>query len=231
MMAKRRIMVADRSALFARGVSELLTARGYEVVGVASTAEELLALAAAHPEAMVLVDELLGGETDPDFIRELAAQRPEQSIVALNGTGRVDDVIAALAAGVAGVINRNAGEDHIFAAIDVVAGGGLVLCSDTVASLREQLTEVFELMSLRTLRRLALTEREMELLRLLPTALTLGQIASQLHVSRKTAQNNASSLYRKLGAVTRSEAVAEAITHGLLAPRLHPRSPADSDEG
>jgi DNA-binding NarL/FixJ family response regulator len=231
MMVNRRIMVADRSALFARGVGELLTARGYEVVAIASTAEELLTLAPAHPEAMVLVDELLGGEADGDFIRELAAQRPERSIVALNGTGHADDVIAALAAGVAGVINRNAGEDHIFAAIDVVAGGGLVLCSDTVATLRDQLTEVFELMSLRTVRRLALTERELELLQLLPTALTLGQIASQLHVSRKTAQNNASSLYRKLGVVTRSEAVAEAITHGILAPRLHPRSPARSDGG
>jgi DNA-binding NarL/FixJ family response regulator len=223
MMANRRILVADRSALFARGVSELLTARGYEVVGVASTTEELLALAPAHPDAMVLVDEVLGGETDPDFIRALAAQQPERSIMALNGTGRADDVIAALAAGVAGVINRNAGEDHIFAAIDVVAEGGLVLCSDTVATLRDQLTEVFELMSLRTVRRLALTEREMELLRLLPTALTLGQIASQLHVSRKTVQNNASSLYRKLGVATRSEAVAETVTLGLLAPQMHRR--------
>jgi LuxR family transcriptional regulator, maltose regulon positive regulatory protein len=68
------------------------------------------------------------------------------------------------------------------------------------------------------LRQLALTKREAELLKLLPLSMTHMQIAARLHVSRKTVQNNASTLYRKLGAGSRAEAVAKAIELGLLAP-------------
>jgi DNA-binding NarL/FixJ family response regulator len=215
-MSTRPVVIADRSELFARGVAELLTTRGYQVAGVATSMPDLLSLALAHPGSLLLVDEFLGEE---GFIKQLVEPQPERSIVVMNGTGHAHDVIAALAAGAAGVISKNSGEDHIFAAIDVVAGGGMVLCSETVATLRDQLAEVFELMSARTMRRLALTEREMEVLRRLPTSLTLGQMAAQLFVSRKTVQNNASSLYRKLGVATRSEAVAQAISLGLLPPK------------
>jgi DNA-binding NarL/FixJ family response regulator len=215
-MSTRPVVIADRSELFARGVGELLAARGYEVAGVATSVPDLLTLARAHPGSLLLVDEFLGEE---GFIKSLAGREPERSVVVMNGTGSAHDVIVALAAGAAGVINKNSGEDHIFAAIDVVAGGGMVLCSGTVDTLREQLAEVFDLMSMRTMRRLALTEREMEVLRRLPSSLTLGQMAAQLFVSRKTVQNNASSLYQKLGVATRSEAVAQAITLGLLPPR------------
>ena len=68
------------------------------------------------------------------------------------------------------------------------------------------------------MRKLALTEREVEVLHLLPTSLTLLQIAAKLFVSRKTIQNNASSLYRKLGAHGRAQAVARAIELGLITP-------------
>ena len=58
----------------------------------------------------------------------------------------------------------------------------------------------------------------MDVLDLLPTSMTLSQMAVNLYVSRKTIQNNASSLYRKLGATGRTEAVVRAIELGLLDP-------------
>jgi len=60
--------------------------------------------------------------------------------------------------------------------------------------------------------------REIEVLRLLPTSMTQLQMAAHLYVSRKTIQNNASSLYRKLGAAGRGDGVARAIDLGLLSP-------------
>ena len=117
-----------------------------------------------------------------------------------------------------GVVDKTCTPEHLFAAIDIVAGGGMVFSSEAVATLRSQLSEVFDLVAQRNMRKLALTEREVEVLQLLPTSLTLLQIAAKLFVSRKTIQNNASSLYRKLGAHGRAEAVAKAIELGLITP-------------
>ena len=167
----------------------------------------------------MLIDEVIENDGAEAFVRRLLTANPAQHTIVLNGAWDVSEVVLALGAGAAGVIDKSCTPEHLFAAIDIVAGGGMVFSSQAVSSLRDQLGEVFELVSQRQLRRLALTQRETDVLKLLPTRMTLGQMAAQLYVSRKTIQNNASSLYHKLGAVGRAEAVARAIELGLISPR------------
>ena len=217
-MAGTPIIIADRSALFARGVTQLLTEHGYEVLAVAPTGEEALALATAHPDSLVLVDEAIDGGGAPAFIRSLVSASPGHPAIVLNGSWDLSQVVTGLGAGATGVIDKSCTPEHLFAAIDIVAGGGMVFSSEAVAVLRDQLTEVFDLVAQRNMRRLALTPREVEVLQLLPSSMTLTQMAARLFVSRKTIQNNASSLYRKLGASSRTEAVVRAIELGLIAP-------------
>jgi DNA-binding NarL/FixJ family response regulator len=224
-MGRARIIVADRSELFARGVMQLLSEHGYEVVGVASTVEETLKLAAANPESLLLVDETIDAEGAAAFIKSLIATSPRHATIVMNGSWDLSQVVDGLAAGATGVIDKACTPEHLFAAIDIVVGGGMVFSSEAVAVLRDQLTEVFELVAQRNMRRLALTPREVEVLHLLPTSMTQLQMASQLFISRKTVQNNAASLYRKLGAVGRPAAVARAIELGLISPSaVHERS-------
>jgi DNA-binding NarL/FixJ family response regulator len=219
-MASTRIIIADHGELFARGIAELLIAHGYEVLGIAPTSEDAVTLAAAHPDGLVLVDESIDGEGAAGLIRSLLAKNPRQPTIVLNGSWDLSEVVLGLAAGAAGVIDKSCAPEHLFAAIDIVAGGGMVFSSEAVETLRDQLTEVFDLVAQRNARRLALTPREVEVLNLLPTSMTLSQMAGPLYVvSRKTVQNNASSLYRKLGVSRRPEAVLRAIELGLLAPR------------
>jgi DNA-binding NarL/FixJ family response regulator len=219
LMASARIIIADHSELVGRGIAELLAARGYEVLGIAATSEEVVALAASHPDGLVLVDESIDGEGAASLIRSLLAKNPRQPTIVLNGSWDLSEVVLGLAAGAVGVIDKSCAPEHLFAAIDIVVGGGMVFSSEAVETLRDQLTEVFDLVVQRTARRLALTQREMEVLELLPTSMTLSQMAVHLFVSRKTIQNNASSLYRKLGATGRTAAVLRAMELGLLAPR------------
>jgi DNA-binding NarL/FixJ family response regulator len=217
-MASARIIIADHSELFARGVTELLSDRGYDVVGVASTSEEALVLALAHPDSLMLVDEAIDAAGAASFISSLLEANPGHPAIVLNGSWDLSQVVAGLAAGATGVIDKSCTPEHLFAAIDIVVGGGMVFSSEAVAVLRDQLSEVFDLVAQRNMRRLALKPREMEVLALLPTSMTLSQMAAHLYVSRKTIQNNASSLYQKLGAGGRAEAVMRAIELGLIAP-------------
>jgi two-component system invasion response regulator UvrY len=217
-MGSARVIIADHSELFARGVAELLAARGYEVLGIAPTSEEAVTLAAAHPDGLVLVDEAIDGEGAAALIRSLLAKNQRQTTIVLNGSWDLSQVVRGLGAGAAGVIDKSCAPEHLFAAIDIVTSGGMVFSSEAVETLRDQLTEVFDLVAQRNMRRLALSEREIEVLRLLPTSMSLSQMAVHLYVSRKTVQNNASSLYKKLGAGGRAEAVVRAIELGLLSP-------------
>jgi DNA-binding NarL/FixJ family response regulator len=213
-----RIIVTDHSELIARGIAALLTEHGYEVVGIAVTSDETLALAAEHPDSLVLVDEAIDGEGAAVLISRLLGKSPRQPTIVMNGSWNISEVVQGLGSGAVGVIDKSCAPQHLFAAIDIVTSGGMVFSSEAVEVLRDQLTEVFDLVAQRNMRRLSLTEREMEVLKLLHTSTTLQQIAARLYVSRKTIQNNASSLYRKLGASSRQEAVARAIELGLLAP-------------
>jgi DNA-binding NarL/FixJ family response regulator len=213
---KKSIIIADGSELFRRGLSELLRGQGYEVVGVVGQVEDALALAAAHSDSVVLVDEALnrGGE----LVARLRTEAGCRDEIVLNGSWDLDAVIEALAAGASGFVDKDSAPEQLFAAIELVAGGGMAFSSRAVLDLRGGLGDVFDLVRQRNLRRLNLTMREAEVLRMLPTSLTLGQIAGQLFVSRKTVQNNVSSLYRKLEVRARAEAVAEAIRLGLITP-------------
>ena len=220
-MAGTGIIIADRGGLFAQGVTQLLAEHGYEVLGVAATGAEALALAATHPDSLVLVDETLDGGGAPAFLRSLAAAGHGHPAIVLNGSWDLSEVATGLAAGAAGVIDKSCAPEHLFAAIDIVAGGGMVFSSEAVAVLRDRLTDVFALVAESDMRRLALTPREIE--RPAP-ARHLDDAASRsarrLFVSRKTIQNNASSLYRKLDAGGRPEAVARAIELGLDRARI-----------
>jgi len=68
------------------------------------------------------------------------------------------------------------------------------------------------------------TAAELQVLRLLPTDLTLRQIGDELYLSHNTVKTHSRNLYRKLGAANRAEAVRHAAEAGLLTPRGTPRS-------
>ena len=165
---------------------------------------------------------MLDDGSAPAFLRSLAAAGRSHPAIVLNGSWDLSEVATGLAAGAAGVIDKSCTLEHLFAAIDIVAAGGMVFSSEAVAVLRDRLTDVFALVAESDMRRLALTPREKEVLTLLPTSMTLQQMGARLFVSRKTIQNNASSLYRKLDAGGRPEAVARAIELGLIAPASSP---------
>ena len=214
LVAKKAIIIVDCSELFRRGLGELLRGEGYEIAGVAGNREDALALTAAYPDCVVLVGEALEG--GGDLISTMHTKGHGQDAIVLNGSGNPGAVIEALVAGAAGFVDKDSSPELLIAAIELVSGGGMAFGSRAVLDLGGGLGEVSDLVRQRNLRGLNLTVREAEVLRLLPTSLTLGQIAARLFVSRKTVQNYVSSLYHKLETCSRAEAVAEAIRLGLI---------------
>jgi DNA-binding NarL/FixJ family response regulator len=213
----RPVIIADDLQLFRQGLRDLLTLEGCEVVAEAGDGAEAVETAVRHPEATLLLDLRLPGMDGFEVLAEMKAKHVPNPVIMLTAHWTNELLFRALVAGAAGYVAKDCEVGELTAAIDLAGYGGIALSSAVVEDFEAGIAVTRTLLVERRLRELGLTERERELLEYLPGALSLSQIAETLFVSRKTVQNNVSSLYRKLGVTSRSEAVMRAMELHLLA--------------
>ena len=125
-------------------------------------------------------------------------------------------ISAAICAGARGYVAKDAEPEQLYAAIDVVLRGGTVLSTGVAAKLGEGIRQLDYTPGAYEQRRLALTDRELEILRLLATPRAPAQIAAEIFLSKKTVQNHISAIYRKLGVGSRSEAIIKGMDLHLI---------------
>ena len=106
--------------------------------------------------------------------------------------------------------------EQLYAAIDLVFRGGTVLSTGVAANLGEGIRQLDYSHGAYEQRRLELTDRELEILRLLATPRSPAHIAAELFLSKKTVQNHISAIYRKLAVGSRSEAIMKGMELHLI---------------
>ena len=209
-----RIAIADDHPVVREGLVAMLeTEPDVQVVGTAATGAEAVALAAReHPDVMLLDLEL------PEFdgvavLRRLAADGTRVRVLVFTVFDTDERIIAAVEAGAAGYLLKGAPRAELFAAVRTVAAGGSLLAPvASSAVLRRVRGET-------PANGPSLTPREREVLDALARGLGNKQIATQLGVSERTVKFHVSSLFEKLGAGNRTEAVAIAARAGLVEMR------------
>jgi DNA-binding NarL/FixJ family response regulator len=184
----------------------------FAVVGSVGSAEEALALAGARHPAVVLLDLELPGMDGIAAIPRLLAASPETRILVFTAYDTDERVLGAIRAGARGYLLKGAPATEIARAIRAVAAGGSHLeprvASKLIAEMRSP-----------NRGRDALSERERQVLRLVADGLSNKQIARELVLSERTVKFHVASLFRKLGADNRAQAVALAVQRGLLETR------------
>ncbi|MGD0197813.1 MAG: response regulator transcription factor [Solirubrobacteraceae bacterium] len=162
----------------------------------ARNAAEAYALADRYKPDVALVDLFIGEESGPEICAQLCERSPDTHILLISGAGRISPG-AAKAAGAAGFIPKDWGAADIARAVRMVGLGMTVFQPqvDTDAP--------------------PLSSREREVLDLIANGSTNREIAAALHLSPHTIKEHTSSLYRKLGARNRAEAVQRAQRLGL----------------
>jgi DNA-binding NarL/FixJ family response regulator len=163
----------------------------------ARTGEQALALARRHAPDVALVDLFVGEESGADICEKLRREAPDTSVLLISGAGRISPT-AAKAAGAAGFISKD------WPAADIAGAVRMVGLGMTVFRPHEAPAGP------------ALSEREREVLDLVASGATNREIASTLFLSPHTVKEHTSSLYRKLGARNRAEAVQKAQRIGLI---------------
>lgn len=215
-----RVALADDQLLVRAGFRALLDSEdGVEVVGEASTGEELLALVRRVPVDVVLMDIRMPGGDGLWATEQIAADPGLAGVrVVIVTTFELDEYVArAVRAGASGFLVKDTEPVDLIRAVRVVASGDALLSPGVTRRLLERaavgLREATDDERLETL-----TEREREVLRLVGHGLTNDEIAAELVLSPLTAKTHVSRIMTKLHARDRVHLVVVAYESGLVAP-------------
>lgn len=201
------ILLVDDHPIVRAGLRAVVVARGLTVVGEASTGEEALAMASRmHPD-VVLCDLRMGAGMDGVATTSELRRLPDPPAVIILTTFDHDaQIIRAIEAGAAGYLLKDVESDTIIAAIMDAAAGALVLTPGGDERLIDALRAP----------RIALTDREQEVLALVDEGAGNKEIATRLFISESTVKTHVVHLLEKLGVASRAAAAGEARRRGLL---------------
>jgi DNA-binding NarL/FixJ family response regulator len=205
-----RILIVDDHPVVRDGLRGMLSDDPeLEVVGEAGDGEEALgAVAALHPD-VVLMDLRMPRLGGADAIRALAAAGSDARVLVLTTYDSDSDVVPALEAGATGYLLKDAPRADLVRAIRGAARGEAVLAPSVASRLVRQLRAPVEE---------SLSDRELEVLRLIASGETNRGAAGRLFISEATVKTHLLHIYEKLGVNDRAAAVAVAYERGLLVP-------------
>ena len=211
-----RVLVAATDSIVRAGLESILrTSSDMSVVGVASDPDTLANLITAQSPDVVLME--LGLQDEEPVSEKLVALSTltEVAIVLLGDTFQGDWITEALRLGVRAVLPRRATTEEILQAVLAAAAGLVVLHPDAIDLLLPVLSSVTQPVDEATLVQ-ALTRREIEVLGMLAEGLGNKAIARRLSISEHTVKFHVSSIFTKLNARSRTEAVTLGARQGLI---------------
>jgi two-component system invasion response regulator UvrY len=209
--AGRRFLIVDDFAMVRRGIAEILS-EGIDgaVIGEAGTSQEALDAIWKGPWDVVLLDINLPGRSGLETLREIREIRPHLPVLIISVQTEEQVAVRSLRAGAAGFLHKNAEPDELIEAIRKILGGGKYI----TASLAERLLNELSSDSSRPAHEI-LSDREYQVMRLIASGLTVGDIAAQLCLSVKTVSTYRTRILEKLNFKNNAELTRYAIERGL----------------
>jgi two-component system response regulator NreC len=199
------IVIADDHAVVRQGLRLLLEAEDdLEVVGEASDLAQTRSVLGELCPAVLVLDLHMGRDLSLSTLTELRAASPATAVVILTMEDDPAFVAPAWSAGAAGYVLKEASRADLVRAVRTVGAGGRYL-DPAIGGLALGGTDHG-----------ALTERELEVLRLVALGHTNAEIARQMYISPRTVETHRANLQSKLGTGGRPELVRYALEHGVI---------------
>jgi len=203
-----RIVLADDHQVVRSGLRLLLDAEeGFEVVAEASSAEDARRYVRGHHPAVLVLDLNMPGESSLEAIPKIREESPETQIVVLTMQQEPAFAREALGAGALGYVLKEAADEELVEAVRNAAAGnsylnprlGARIASEPPPGPPDDLSQ-----------------REVDVLRLIALGHTNAEIAEQLYLSVRTVETHRSHIQQKLRLSTRAELVGYALDRGLI---------------
>lgn len=206
-----RVLLADDHRILREGLRRSLEAEGVDVVGEATDGEEAVELAEAlHPD-VVLMDVTMPVLDGVEATRRIRQRLPEVRVVMLTMHADEVTIARALRVGADGYLVKDCSTDEIAETIRLVAAGETALSRQVAVSM---LAEVQTLAPEGPEE--VVSKREEEVLQLIADGCSSAEVAERLFISQKTVKNHLASIYQKLDARDRTQAVLRAVRMGIV---------------
>jgi DNA-binding NarL/FixJ family response regulator len=208
-----RILIVDDHPVVREGLAGMISTQSdMRVVGEAGNGVEALRLAQSLTPDLILMDLQMPNLDGAAAIRQIRKEQPDCRILVLTAFDSDERILHSIEAGAQGYLLKGVPRDELFRAIRVVAEGGSLLQPSVAAKLLSRVGQMLKQEETAE----HLTDREMEVLRLLARGNRNKEIAEALIISERTVKFHVGVIFQKLGVTNRAEAVSKAIQTGLV---------------
>ena len=196
MTDKLKVLIIDDHPLMRRGIQQLVELEeGFEVVGGAGNGSEGINLALQTSPDLIILDLNMKGLSGLDTLKALRAEDVDARIVILTVSDAKNDIFTLIDAGADGYLLKDTEPDTLLSQLKRIAQGEVILSDSIKNLLLERQSSQSPIDSL--------TDREIDVLRLVATGLSNKQIAGQLFISEETVKVHIRNLLRKLNVHSR----------------------------
>ncbi|UVL86148.1 response regulator transcription factor [Pseudomonas sp. B21-028] len=207
-----QLMIADDHAIMREGLKQLFVlARDLQVVAEAENGVQLIERLRLGGIDLLLLDMNMPGISGDDLVARIRAHYPKLPILVLSMHNEVQIAQRALKAGATGYLTKDRDPETLLAAIRRVAAGGRFID----AALAEQMALAATGLG-PCAQHDALTDRELQVMRLLARGMSVSRIATELVISHKTVSTHKARLMEKMGFISTADIVRYAMTQQLI---------------
>jgi DNA-binding NarL/FixJ family response regulator len=203
-----RVLLVDDHAIVRAGLRRLFAVLPDLQISEAATGREALTLVRAELPALIILDLNLPGLGGLELLRRVLTEHPEARVVVLSMHAEALYATRALQAGAVGYLSKNASPEELLEAVRRVVKGQRYIEAEIAQRLALQAAETGNLKE-------RLTERDLEIMRLLGGGQSLSTIADALGISYKTVANTCSQIKAKLGVARTVDLVRLSIERGM----------------
>ena len=208
-----RLMLADDHRMLREGLSRSMREQGFDIVGEAGDGAEAVSLALNVRPDVILMDVTMPEIDGVEACRQVRAQLPDTKVVMLTMHADQGVLTSAIRAGATGYLVKDCSTEEIASAVRMAAGGETALSPQLAASM---LNEVRRWDQPHKEEERVVTKREEEVLQLIADGCSTPEVAEKLYISQKTVKNHLASIYQKLDARDRTQAVLHAVRMGIV---------------
>jgi DNA-binding NarL/FixJ family response regulator len=211
-----RVLIVDDHDLFRSGLRNLLEEEGVQIVGEASAGQEALKIVRELAPDVVVMDLNMPGMGGVEATRHISTIAPLTRVLMLTISDQDNDVIDAILAGACGYLLKDSSIQDLIAGIRA-ASLGESLISPTIASkVLQRVRASSRQPEIESTIRAELSDREIEVLKLIANGKDNAMIAGELHISPKTVKNHISNILMKLQIDNRIQAAVYAVRSGIV---------------
>jgi NarL family two-component system response regulator LiaR len=211
------VLIADDHSIVRRGLRTLISGEpDMKVAGEAADGYDVVAQARElHPD-VILLDLVMPGQNGLEALAQIKTENPEARVLVLTSFGDNDRVFSAIRAGASGYLLKDASPEQLLQAIHDVYNGESHLHPTIALKMLRELDNPDTETTNRPLTDDPLSEREVEVLRLVAQGASNQEIAKTLTISERTVGNHIGSILRKLHLANRTQAALYALRRGLV---------------